>query len=362
MNRKEMFLKIAHFEIAGKIFLPSCYQWFWNATIERWRKEGLPADVHLREYLGFDRAELLPVNLQYNVPLIPPFERRILQEDQIHQVIIDYDGTKKKILKENREESMDQWLDYPVKDRKSWNDYKKRLDPDSPLRFPCWWEEKKEEYRNIDYPIGIQVGSFFGWIRNWVGIENLSYMIIDNPTLIEEMEEHIEYFVFSILKNILKDIKVNFAFFWEDMAYKTGSLVSLSFVKKYMIPHYKKITEFLHSKGIDIITLDSDGNVWDLIPVWLGCGINGVLPNEVAAGMDVVKMRKKFGKDLIIIGGIDKRVLARSKREIGEEVKRKVGFLLENGGYFPAIDHGVPPDVPFENYLYYLETLRKLGS
>mgnify|MGYP000397904872 CR=1 FL=1 len=104
------------------------------------------------------------------------------------------------------------------------------------------------------------------------------------------------------------------------MAYKSGSLVSPSFVKKYMAPHYKRITEFLHSKSIDIITLDSDGNIWELIPSWLDCGINGVLPNEVAAGMDVVKMREKFGKNLIISGGIDKRVLAKGKKRLKKKL------------------------------------------
>lgn len=143
------------------------------------------------------------------------------------------------------------------------------------------------------------------------------------------------------------------------MAYNKGSLVSPSFVKKYMIPHYKKITELLHSYGVDIIILDSDGNIWELIPMWLDCGINGVTPNEVAAGMDVIKMRKRFGKRLIIIGGIDKRVLVKSKRVIEQEIQRKVGTLLKQGGYFPRIDHSIPPNVPFENYLHYLKTVRK---
>ena len=188
--------------------------------------------------------------------------------------------------------------------------------------------------------------------------------MVDNPALIEEMNEHLEYYVLSHLEKLLiqDGIKVDFAHFWEDMAYKTGSLVSPDFVRRYMMPHYKKITDFLHSQGVEIISLDSDGNIWELIPLWLECGINWVLPNEVAAGMDVVEMRKKFGKDLILSHGIDKRILARSKKEIEEEVKTRVGTLLQDGGYFPGIDHAVPPDVPYENYLYYLEVVRKMGG
>ncbi|MCM8822997.1 MAG: hypothetical protein NC831_09405 [Candidatus Omnitrophica bacterium] len=362
MNRKEKFLKIARFELCDALFLPSCWNWFWDETIKRWKKEGLPADVHIEEYFGLDRMEYIAVRLNRKDAIIPPFETKVLNEDSTHQVIIDFDGAKKKVFKVNREESMDQWLEYPVKDRKTWNQYKKRLNPDSPLRFPRWWEDEKERLKNITYPVGVSAGSFFGWMRTWIGMENLSYLIADDPLLIEEIQEHLEYLFLSVLKKVIKDVKVDFAHFWEDMAYKNGPLVSPAFVRKFMAPHYKKVTDLLRSNGVDIITLDSDGNIWELIPLWIECGINGVLPNEVAAGMDVVEMRKKFGKNLIICGGIDKRILQRTEREIEQELNEKAGALLKIGGYFPSVDHAIPPDVPFKNYLYYLETLRKMAS
>ena len=365
MNEIEKFKKIAKFELGGVLFLASNWQWFWDETIERWKKEGLPPEIpsrprsYLHEYFNFSRVEVLPIKMG----LIPPFEKEVLEEGENYQIIINYDGSKRKVLKENRTSSMDQWLEYPVRDRKSWEEYKKRLNPHTPYRFPPWWEEEKKRYQNRSHPLGIEdVGSFFGWIRNWMGLENLSYMLRDDPSLIEEMEEYIEYFILEILKKVLKDIKPDFVQFWEDMAFKSGPLVSPDFVRKYMIPHYKKITDFLRSNGVEIITLDSDGNIWELIPLWLEGGINGVFPNEVAAGMDIVEMRKKFGKNLIIIGGIDKRALAKGRKAIEEEVMKKVPYLLSQGGYFPAIDHSIPPDVPFENYLYYLELLRKIGG
>lgn len=358
---REKFLKIAHFQ-SNEIMFPSHWHGIWDDTLDRWRKEGLPADVHLSEYFGCDRIEFVPINLNPAVPVIPSFEIETLEEYDTYRIIIDGDGAKKKVFKEHRMKSMDQWLQYPIKDRRTWREYKKRLNPYSPARYPLWWSEKKKQYKERDYSLGIRVGSLFGWIRNWIGLENLSYLLSDNPSLIEEINEYVEYFIIETIKRALEEVKFDFAHFWEDMAYKSGSLVSPSFVKKYMAPHYKRITEFLYSKGIDIITLDSDGNIWELIPMWLECGINAVVPNEVAAGMDVVKMRKKFGKNLMIIGGIDKRVLAKGKKEIKKEIMRKVPYLLSmGGGYFPAIDHAVPPDVPFENYVYYLQLVKKLG-
>jgi len=187
-------------------------------------------------------------------------------------------------------------------------------------------------------------------------------MFYDNPRLIEDMMEQVLYLETEVIKRTLKDIKVQQATFWEDMCYKAGPLISPAMVRKFMMPRYKKITDLLHSYGVDVIFLDSDGNVNELIPLWLECRINYVWPFEVAAGNDAVAIRKKYGKDLIIGGTIDKRALIKGKEAIREEVMSKVPFLLETGGYFPSVDHFVPPDVTFENYCYYINLMREVAG
>ena len=129
-----------------------------------------------------------------------------------------------------------------------------------------------------------------------------------------------------------------------------------------MLPRYRKITDLLHSYGVDVIFLDSDGNLNELIPLWLEVGINFLWPFEVAAHNDVVAIRKKYGKNLIIGGGIDKRELAKGREATREEVMSKVPFLLEQGGYFPGVDHVVPPDITFENYCYFINTVREVAG
>ena len=108
--------------------------------------------------------------------------------------------------------------------------------------------------------------------------------------------------------------------------------------------------------------LTTSGNVEQLVPLWLEVGINFIWPFEVAAGNDAVAMRKEYGKDLIIGGTIDKRALAKDKEAIREEVMSKVPFLLAQGGYFPSVDHLVPPDIPFENYCYFINTMREVAG
>ena len=98
------------------------------------------------------------------------------------------------------------------------------------------------------------------------------------------------------------------------------------------------------------------------IPIWLESGINYVWPLAQAAGNDTVALRKKYGKDMILGGAIDKRALVKGKEAIKEEVMSKVPFLLEKGGYFPSVDHVVPPNVTLENYWYYINTLREVAG
>ena len=371
---RERFLKVSHFELRDEVFIPSEWQWFWATTLERWEKEGLvlPADYkprcwssdpYLSPIFGFERTEMVPIDLE---PL-PRSEQRVIQEEDEYQIITQDGLTWKKFKprtpgEERTSRSMSQWIKFPIANKTDWKRFKKRLEPTLPERYPQDWNERKSCWKNRDYPLGISGGSFYGWIRDWVGMENLSLMFYDNPHLVHEMMEYLEFFILDTIGKAVKEIEFDFAHFWEDMAYNSGPLISPKIFREFMMPHYKKVTEFLRGYGINIITVDSDGNIEELIPLWLESGVNGFLPLEVAAGMDAIALRKEYGKDIVLIGNIDKRVLVRGKKAIQQEVMKKVPYLLSQGGYFPSIDHGVPPDVSFESYMYYLRLLRKISK
>jgi uroporphyrinogen decarboxylase len=158
---------------------------------------------------------------------------------------------------------------------------------------------------------------------------------------------------------VLDEAPITTVFFWEDMCYRNGPLISPPMFRRFMLPRYRRITDLARSKGIDVIGVDSDGNVEELIPLWLQSGINGVYPMEVAAGMDVVKLRREYGKELLMTGGIDKRVLAQDRQAIDEELAAKLP-LAEQGGYIPHIDHGIPHDVSYDNFAYYFHRKKSL--
>ncbi len=108
--------------------------------------------------------------------------------------------------------------------------------------------------------------------------------------------------------------------------------------------------------------VDTDGDMNLLIPLFVDAGVNWLWPFEVQSGMDVVKVREEYPDEFMIWGGMDKRALALDKDAIRREVERVLPPMLEKGGYIPGIDHNVPPDVPLENFQFYLELVRKTGE
>ena len=360
MTARDRFLGIARFQERETAWI-----WdmgMWAETLVRWKKEGMAADDYPDNIFGFKYREKIPLNLG----LLPLFDDETIEETEFYRVCVGSDGvrrrefTRRGVAEELTSLSMPQWLEFPVKDEKSWNAFKERLNPHSPARYPLNWEGLKKMWKERDYPLFLPGPSFYGWVRNWMGMENLALMLYDDPSLVHEMMDYLAYFYIEAVRKAVKEVKIDCVTCWEDMAYKTASLVSPKTFRDFMLPNYKKVTDFLRTEGIDVIAVDSDGNIDELIPLWLEGGVNGVYPLEVAAGMDAVALRKKYGRDLVLIGNIDKRVLARGKKDIDEEIMRKVPYLLSKGGYFPGVDHFVPCDVPYANFAYCIQLIKGL--
>ncbi|MCL2664818.1 MAG: hypothetical protein FWE82_04325 [Defluviitaleaceae bacterium] len=363
MTSRERFLQTAQFGCPDRTFLLS--PWVWKETLERWRGEGLPKDCNLNEYFNTDAEHGVPLVMQgpYGPYLNPPFDVKIISESGEFVVQRDIDGSVVKLFKNDRYRSMPQWISYPMKNRKDWETLiKPRFDAALPGRRPEGeaWDAYVSQAKTRDYPLGMWCGSLYGWPRSLMGVEGLSYAIYDDPMLVHEMCEHIADFTIEAITPVLKDIDLDYAFIWEDMAGKSGPLCSPETYRKFMGGPLKRITSVLRKHGVKNIIIDSDGNNDVLIPLWLELGVNGLRPFEIAAGCNPAASRKQYGRDLIIQGGIDKRALAGSKQDIEKEVLSKVPQLCLQGGYFPQVDHLTPPDVSLENYVYYSELLRKV--
>jgi uroporphyrinogen decarboxylase len=217
-----------------------------------------------------------------------------------------------------------------------------------------------EEYKKRDYPLALgQTHGFFGTPRYLMGVESMLVKFYDDPELMRDINNYLADFWCVLFEGVLKNIKVDTVFIWEDMCYKGGPLISPEMFREFLLPGYKKLTSLLKDYGVDIVQVDCDGNVWKLLPLWIEGGVRVVYPFEVAAGMDVIEVRKAF-PELVITGGIDKKPLMRNKQAIDEELEYRVPFMLKHGGYIPALDHWVSSDISFENFKYYREKLNEL--
>jgi len=379
---RERFLAICRGQRPGDVSIIDWLNEPWVDTPQTWAKQGAPEELKnadsFSRYFQFDHLQALDGIICGNYradlkergvaafyvtpPVVPVFEVKVIREDERHRVETTYGGATVLVSKEFPWR-MPKYLDYPVKDRATWNEYKKRLDPDTPQRWPADWNAYVEKANAEDAPTMLFLSGFFGMLREWMGLENLLYAFYDDPSLVEEMMDQVLYLDMAVARRAVTHLRIDLVRFWEDMAYKSGPLISPEMFKKFMIPRYKQIADLLLSSGIDILFVESDGNINELIPIWLKeCGINMHNPLEVAAGMDAVSLRKKYGSDLILCGNIDKRVFAKGKEAIRDEVMSKVPFLLEAGGYFPCIDHAIPPDISFESFHYFVNLLREIAG
>lgn len=365
MNDRERFHATMHYKPVDRS--PICDFGFWLETIDEWYAQGLPTwvkhcnynPVYTNQYFGMDSLGGGP---SPNVGLCPAFEEKVLEDRGDFELRQQGDGVI--VLRKKRMGSIPQHHGHLPIDRDSWNKhYKPRLDPDHPDRYPKDWSQWQKQWDESTRttPRVAACGSLYGWIRDWMGVENLSMVIYDDPAWFEEMVETLANLTIAGLERAFAHgAKFEGASFWEDMCYNAGPLLSPEHYKQYVIPHYKRITALLRKHGCDVAWVDCDGKIDSLIPLWLDAGINCMFPIEVGTwGADPIRYRKEYGRDLLLMGGFDKHILSRSKEAIEAEVYR-LSPLVEEGGYIGFADHRVPPDVPLDNYLHYLRCVRRV--
>ena len=365
MNERERFLATMHYQPRDRA--PICDFGFWPETIEEWHKQGLPESVR---YPGYDARqtdayfgmESLGGGPSPNIGLFPTFESKVLEDRGDHQLVQQGDGVV--VLAKKYMGSIPHHHSHLLVDRDSWKKlYKPKLQADTPGRFPADWSDWTGQWQdpNRQIPCLAWPGSLYGALRDWMGMENVSMVVYDDPAWFEEMVTTLgDLAVNGLEAAFAHGAKFDGACFWEDMCYNAGPLLSPVHFKRFMVPQYRRITELLRRHGTDIIWVDCDGKIDALIGLWLEAGVNCMFPVEVGTwGGDVVGYRRQYGRDLLMMGGFDKHILAGSKQLIEREIQRLTP-LVEEGGYIGFADHRVPPDVPFENYLFYLKTVRRI--
>lgn len=372
MNYRENVNAILHYQPFEK--MPIVSFGYWGETVQKWADEGhitreeadgycrygdnSEADRSIMKRLGFD----FNWNSCYggNVGLYPAFDRKVLeQKADGGQVIRDEQGLI--VLVKSGVVSIPAEIGTTLTDRDVWEkEYLPRLQWEAERIDISLFESLKDDSQR-QLPVGLHCGSLMGYMRNLLGVEELSYLYVDDPELYEEIANTLAGLCYQSVKAILETgAKFDYAHFWEDICYKNGPLVSPDGFRQIIGPHYRKITNLLKEHGVDIVSVDCDGWIDTLLPIWLENGVNTMFPIEVGTwNASIAPWREKYGKDLRGVGGMNKTVFARDYQAVDQEVER-LRPLMELGGYIPCPDHRIAPDAKFENVQYYCEKMKSL--
>jgi len=352
--------------------LPLVHFGFWKETLERWAAEGYitpreaatwadgnATDVAISRKLGFDFNWANCFGLNTN--LLPPFEERVLEElPDGSRKVLNSNGVV--IIQKEGASGIPPEVDHLLKGRKEWEEhFLPRLQfTEERATIP---EETAAYLRRGEWenPLGLWCGSLYGVIRDWVGLVNLAYLQVDDPLLFDEMIETVGELCYRCVERVLQTgATFDFAHFWEDICFKSGPLINPNVFRAKVGPHYRRITELLHRHGIHIVSVDCDGKIDRLVPIWLENGVNTMFPIEVGTwNGNIAPWREQYGRELRGVGGVDKRVFACDYAAVDAEIER-IRPLVELGGYIPCPDHRIPPDARWENVQYYCERMRKV--
>lgn len=372
MTNRENAMAVLHYQPYER--MPVVSFGYWKETLDKWADEGHItheqaegyrkygdnswADNEVMEKLGFDFNWNSCIGS--NVLLSPAFEEETLEEmPDGSKIIRDSMGlickVKPGII------SIPAEVGTSLVDREAWETLYLPKFKMMPERVPL------EAIRNLpapedrEYPIGLHLGSLAGNMRNILGVEQLSYLYVDDEDLFVEIVDTMCGMCYECAKLALETgVKFDYAHFWEDICFKNGPLINPAVFDELMGPWYRKITDLCHAHGIDIVSLDCDGKIDALIPTWVENGVNTMFPIEVGVwNASIAPWREQYGKELRGVGGMNKTVFAKDKAAVDAEVAR-LKELIKLGGFIPCPDHRIAPDAKFELVQYYCQKMHEL--
>lgn len=355
MNTRELWQNIMYYR--GHDRMPVIHWAGWPETRERWIKEGMLApDFNEHEYFNaVPHWSFIPVNLN----LYPAFAEEVIQETDEYRILKTGEGVVQQEWK--NKSCIPHFVDFTLKTAKDWPEYKKRLQP-HPDRIPTDIDLHLKKAEESGLPIVFPTASLMGWIRDWMGITNMSYLMYDAPEVYSDMVNTLSNLTCWAIDQIVPRMKTkpDMGFGWEDICGKNGPLVSPAIFKRCVASGYRKIRDKLEEFGVGLLGIDCDGYVAPLVGLWLESGVNCQFPIEIGTwNADPMEFRKRYGKELRIIGGFNKLVLEKGPAEIDAEIERRLP-LIKEGGFIVMPDHLITPGTSLKNYKYYLGRIRCL--
>lgn len=372
MNLRETVRAVLHYEDYKA--MPVVAFGYWRETLFKWAEQGYVRLEDAEDYAkngdhaSGDRRVMSQLGFDYNWGravggnsyLFPRFEPQVLEEQPDGaRLLRNEEGL---LVRDNpRIVSIPAEVGTSMTGREAWEELylpKLQFSMDRINREHLLRVQQEADRR--EEPLGIFFGSLYGNIRNMLGVEGISYLAVDDEELYVEIIDTVGRLCYQVTEAVLEVCdQLDYAHGWEDICFRSGPLVNPRVFDELVGPHYKRITDLLLRHGIDIVSLDCDGQIDLLIPTWLHNGVNTMFPIEVGTWeASIAPWRKQYGRALRGVGGMDKRVFAYDRQRVDQEIER-LKPLVDLGGYIPCPDHRIPPDAKYELVAYYCEQFRK---
>jgi hypothetical protein len=382
LNNRARTLAILNYQPFDR--LPLIHFGYWAETLAKWAAEGHitremaqgqadgnAIDVGLNKLLGWDFS--WNCAFSWNNRLEPEFERRVLAErPDGSRLVMNEDGVT--VVEKAGVVSIPMEVDHLLKDRPIWEStYQPRLkfEPGRILRGRVKVNGQERQFdqggRELlsrpdgSHPVGLYCGGLVGVIRDWLGLVNMCYLMADDEALFDEIAETVAELIYQGVKAVLETgIHFDFAHFWEDICYNAGPMINPRRFAVTFGPKYKRITDLLRTNGVELVSLDCDGKIDALLPIWLENGVNVMFPIEVGTWQASIQpWREKYGRVIRGVGGVNKHIFGLDYSAIDAEIER-LRPLVELGGYLPCPDHRLPIEARWENVQYYCERMRSV--
>lgn len=326
MTSRDRFKAVMNFEPFDQLPLVEWAAW-WDKTIDRWHTEGLPrelTDQHdICRHFGLDIYKQAWYRaLHWECPAAPSHGAGILKDEA------GYDE-----LHHHFYQVLDEW-------------------PVDPRKMESWAHEQQ----NGETVVWITLDGFFWWPRTLLGIERHLFAFYDTPELMHRMNRENAEWMIKIIDRCCEHCTPDFVTFAEDMSYNHGPMLSKELFDEYMRPYYDMVIPHIEKHGI-VPIIDSDGDVTVAADWFAEAGLQGILPLERQAGVDLGALREKHPR-MRFIGHFDKMTMNRGEAAMRAEFERLLP-VARQGGFLISCDHQTPPGVSYDDYRLYIDLFRE---
>lgn len=330
----------------------------WPETIERWRKEGLPADVEFSDYFGHDRVEMFGFDGSLRLP------PETLEQNDRYRIDRDANGvTIKSWVEGSAEYSPQCRVGCTVKDWDGWLKVKDRLQVD-PSRIGDYWNQVYPQWREQGrFVVLSPLEPAWFLIETLTGFEDGLPLLAAEPELaLDIMTTYTDFTLGMCQCAVDQGFKFDALWFFSDLCYKNGMLFSPRCYRETVMPLHRRFREWCTANNLPMM-LHCDGDVRRFVPLLIEVGFDAIQPLEARCGNDVRGLKSLYGTDIVFFGNIAADVLAYgTDAEVEEEVTTKILAAKQGGGYIYHIDHSIPPTISFERYSRVMELVREHGA